>query len=249
MRYLVSVMLAVSLLLLQSLEAKNPIDSPTFDDIIKDFIQDQKYIFDDKNIKIKVPSFADNPVQVPIFVDAKKIKDAKEMIVFADLNPVPLIAKMETKNILPVFASNIKVAQETPLRAMIKDGNGLWHIASANIHSNGGGCDVSSQASNSNSDFAKMLGKRKGKLYKKGDITRIKASIFHPMETGLLFGTSEFYINKLLIQKENKDIAQIQFSSVISENPRFIFEFKGSDKEYTLIFSDTDANEFELDIR
>ena len=31
-----------------------------------------------KNINIKVPLFADNPVQVPIFVDAKAIKNAKD---------------------------------------------------------------------------------------------------------------------------------------------------------------------------
>lgn len=249
MRYFVSIMLTISVLLLQTLEAKNPIDSPTFDDIIKDILKDQKYIFDDKNIKIKVPKFADNPVQVPIYVDGKKINGAKEIIVFADLNPIPLIMQTKLTNILPVFASNIKVAQETPLRALVLDKDGLWHIASANIHSNGGGCDVSSQATEGNSDFAKMLGISKGKAYGKGDITRIKASIFHPMETGLLFGTSEFYINKLILEKDSKELANIKLTSVISENPRFIFEIKDSDKNYKMRFLDTDGNEFELDIK
>lgn len=241
--------LIVPFMLLQTLEAKNPIDSPTFDDILKEFIGDQKYIYDDTNIKIKVPKFADNPVQVPIYVDAKKIKDAQEMIIFADLNPIPLIAKIKTDNILPILGTNIKVAQETPLRALVKDSKGVWHVGSKNIRSNGGGCDVSSQAVAGNSDFATMLGISKGKLFDKAKHTRIKASIFHPMETGLLFGTTEFYINTVVIEDDKKELANIKISSVISENPRFIFELKNSAKKYNLRFLDTDGNEFELGIK
>ena len=66
----------VQFLLIQNSYANNPVASPTFDDILKEIINNEKYIFDDKNIKIKVPTFADNPIQVPIFVDAKAIKNA-----------------------------------------------------------------------------------------------------------------------------------------------------------------------------
>jgi sulfur-oxidizing protein SoxY len=72
--------LLVSFLLVQNSYGKNPVESPTFDDIIKNIIQNDKYIFDDKNINIQVPLFADNPVQVPIFVDAKAIKNAKKLL-------------------------------------------------------------------------------------------------------------------------------------------------------------------------
>ena len=76
-----------SFLFIENLYGKNPIFSPTFDDIIKTTINNDKYIFDDENITIEVPNFADNPIQVPILVDAKKIKNAKQLILFADLIP------------------------------------------------------------------------------------------------------------------------------------------------------------------
>ncbi|MGP2656413.1 quinoprotein dehydrogenase-associated SoxYZ-like carrier [Malaciobacter sp. WC5094] len=234
-------------LLSSSLFAKNPIFSPTFDDLIKQTIGSEKYIFDDKNIQIKVPNFADNPVQVPIYVNASKIKDAQKMILFADLNPIPRIIDMQTTKILPVISINIKVAQETPLRALVLDSKGIWHIGSKNIRSNGGGCDVSSQAS-TNSDFAKFLGKTKGKVFEKKDRNRIKASIFHPMETGLIFGNVEFYINTITIKNDKEILSTIKTTSAISENPRFIFETQNNSKSYKMNFLDNDGNDFELEL-
>lgn len=229
-------------------QTKNPIVSPTFDTLIKSIIGEDEYIFDDKNIKIQVPNFADNPVQVPIFVDAKRVENAKRMVIFADLNPISTVLDMEVGNLLPVFSTNIKVAQETPLRALVLDDKNIWHVGSANINSNGGGCDISSQAS-SNNEFAKLLGKTKGQLFFKNDLTRIKASVFHPMETGLIFGNEEFYIHTIKISNENKAFATVKITSGISENPRLIFETKKDIKTLNMQFLDNDGNTFKLDIK
>lgn len=240
--------LVLQFLLIQNSYANNPVESPTFDDILKDIIQNEKYIFDDKNIKIKVPAFADNPIQVPIFVDAKAIKNAKRLIIFADLNPIPKIIDMNLENLLPIISLNIKVAQETPIRALILDDKNLWHIGSNNIKSFGGGCSVSS-VSSSNTDFEKLLGKAKGDVFKTGDIYRLKASIFHPMETGLVFGNSEFYINKITIKAKEEILANILTYSAISENPRFIFETKVKSDDYKIEFTDIDGNKFSSEIK
>ena len=238
----------VSFLLIQNSYGKNPVESPTFDDILKEIIKDEKYIFDDNNINIKVPLFADNPIQVPIFVDAKAIKNAKRLIIFTDLNPIPKVIDMKLENLLPLISLNIKVAQETPIRALVLDENNIWHIGSNNIKSFGGGCSVSS-VSSSNTDFEKLLGKTKGNIFKTDNIYRLKASIFHPMETGLVFGNSEFYINKISIKADDKILAKIDAYSSISENPRFIFETFVESKNYKIEFSDIDGNEFSMDIK
>lgn len=214
----------LSFLIIQNLYANNPIVSPTFDSLLKEIIKDDKFIFDDKNIIIKVPNFADNPIQVPIHVDAKNIKNAKRVIIFADLNPIPKIVDMNLeKGLLPVISLNIKVAQETPLRALILDDKNIWHIGSKNIKSFGGGCSVSSVASG-DSDYDKLLGKGKADVFKYNDVYRIKSSIYHPMETGLIFGNTEFYINKIVLKANNKEFGEILVYSAVSENPRFIFE-------------------------
>ncbi len=241
MKYLFYIVLVFANI--QNLYANNPVPSPTFDDILKDVIKNEKYIFDDKNIKISVPKFADNPVQVPIFVDAKQIKDAKRMILVADLNPTMQIVDMKLDNLLPVISLNIKVAQETPLRALVLDKNNLWHIGSANIKSFGGGCSVSSVASGDKTS-QKFLGKTKSNLFEKEDRYRLKASIFHPMETGLTFGNTEFFINKILVKEGKKVLSEIITYSTISENPRFIFETKDKSDKYTIEFYDNDGNEF-----
>ena len=240
--------LLIYFLFAQNTYANNPVESPTFDDILKRIIQDDKYIFDDKNINIKVPLFADNPVQVPIFVDAKAIKNAKRLILFADLNPIEKIIDMDLVNLLPIVSLNIKVAQETPIRALILDDKGLWHIGSNNIKSFGGGCSVSSVAS-TDTNFDKLLGKAKGNVFKTPDSIRLKASIFHPMETGLVFGNSEFYINKITIKADDKVLANIDAYSSISENPRFIFETKVKSQNYNIKFSDVDGNVFTSEIK
>ena len=240
--------LLIYFLFAQNTYANNPVESPTFDDILKRIIQDDKYIFDDKNINIKVPLFADNPVQVPIFVDAKAIKNAKRLILFADLNPLEKIIDMDLVNLLPIVSLNIKVAQETPIRALVLDDKGLWHIGSNNIKSFGGGCSVSSVAS-TDTNFDKLLGKAKGNVFKTPDSIRLKASIFHPMETGLVFGNSEFYINKITIKADDKVLANIDAYSSISENPRFIFETLVESKDYKIEFFDIDGNKFNMDIK
>ena len=240
--------LLVNFLLVQNSYGKNPVESPTFDDIIKNIIQNDKYIFDDKNINIQVPLFADNPVQVPIFVDAKAIKNAKRLIIFADLNPIDKVIDMDLVNLLPIVSLNMKVAQETPIRALVLDDKGLWHVGSNNIKSFGGGCSVSSVAS-SDTNFDKLLGKVKGNIFKTPDSIRLKASIFHPMETGLVFGNSEFYINKITIKADDKILAKIDAYSSISENPRFIFETLVESKNYKIEFSDIDGNDFTMDIK
>ena len=241
--------LLLSFLLIENIYASNPIPSPTFDDILKDIIKNDKYIFDDENIEIKVPSFADNPIQVPIFVNAKKIKDAKRMILFADLNPIPKIIDMDLKAIYPLISLNIKVAQETPLRALILDENSVWHIGSNNIKSFGGGCSVASVTS-SDTDFGKLLGKIKSEVFEvEKDTYRIKSSIFHPMETGLIFGNPEFYINKIVLKDGVNILSTMELFSAISENPRFIFETKIKSQNYIIEFSDVDGNVFTSDIK
>lgn len=239
----------VQFLLIQNSYANNPVASPTFDDILKEIINNEKYIFDDKNIKIKVPTFADNPIQVPIFVDAKAIKNAKRLIIFADLNPIPKIIDMDLKNLLALISLNIKVAQETPIRALVLDENNLWHIGSNNIKSFGGGCSVSS-VNSSNTDFEKLLGKIKSEVFEvEKDTYRIKSSIFHPMETGLIFGNPEFYINKIVLKDNTNILSSMNLFSAISENPRFIFETKVKSQNYTIEFFDVDGNVFTSEIK
>ena len=241
-------LLLVLFLISLNAQNKNPIISPIFDDLIKPIVGNDKYIFDDNNIILKVPNFADNPFQVPIYVNGTKILNAKRLVLFADYNPISNIIDMELESFLPVISANIKVAQGTPLRALILDDKNIWHVGSINIKSNGGGCDISTQSSN-NYEYEELLGEIKTEFFSKNGGYRIKTSIFHPMETGLIFGTTEFYINSIIIKDKNKVLANIKSTSVISENPRFIFESKNKTDNLDIEFADNDGNKYKAQIK
>lgn len=216
-------------------------------DVIKSVIGNEKYVIDNSKVTIKVPIFADNPVQVPISIDASQIKNAKRLVIFADYNPISQILDMNVKNLLPVFSTNIKIANETPLRVLVQNENGTWYIASALIKSMGGGCSVSSLAS-VDEEFEELFGTAKGKILQKNTHQEIKASIFHPMETGLIFGNPEFYIHKIIIKSSGKIISDMTVTAAISENPRFIFKTKEIFKNINIEFIDNNGNNFELDL-
>ncbi|MBU3014154.1 quinoprotein dehydrogenase-associated SoxYZ-like carrier [Poseidonibacter lekithochrous] len=225
--------------------AKDPLNSSFWNETIKQMIGDDKYIFDDKNIKINVPSFADNPLQVPIFIDATKIKKATRLLVFADINAIVKVADYHLGQMKAILSLNIKVAQGTPLRAAVLDEDGLWHIGSANINSFGGGCSVASEASQMES-FEDLLGKTKSKVWKKDNTYRIKWSIFHPMETGLFVGNPSFYISEVDIKIDSQTIGKIDLYGSVSENPRITLETKAGLGAYKLFITDTDGNKFEV---
>lgn len=226
---------------------KDPLSSPMWNDVIKMFFKNEAYVID-KNIIIKVPSFADNALQVPIYVDASYYKKAQRLLIFADLNAIIPLLDMKLSGLLPVISLNMKIAQGTPLRAAIKDKNGLWHISSAEIKSFGGGCSVSSEASllEISQD---LFGKYKIKTFYINNRKRIKLSIYHPMDTGLFAGNPEFFINKVTIKSGNKIKAQIRTYASISENPRLIFEDKASKNNYEIILEDTDGNIFKINTK
>lgn len=228
-----------------NLFAKNPVYSPTFDDIMLQTLPNRAFTFDDENITIKVPNYADNPTQVPIFIDASKIKDAKRVIVFADLNPLPQVLDMQLIHAKPILSFNIRVAQETPLRALVQDAKGAWHVGSANIKSAGGGCSVS-DAPDKSKAFARLLGQHKSQVTRQDNLYRIKFSIFHPMETGLMFGKASFYIEDIELYTKELLLAKLSISSSISQNPRMLLQTSAGEGDYMLILNDTDANTYEI---
>lgn len=223
--------------------AKDPLNSPMWEDVKNDLLGDSKFVFDDINIKIKVPSFADNPLQVPIYVDASFFKNAKKLYLFADLNAIVPIAKIELKGLKPIISLNMKIAQGTPLRAAVLDEKGLWHVGSAEIKSFGGGCSVASEASGLD-NWEDQLGKSRSKVFNKGDTDRVKFSFFHPMDTGLFVGNPQFFVNKITIKDDKKVIATMETFASISENPRIFLETKSGSGEYDITLNDTDGNEF-----
>lgn len=236
------------LLCLAALLQANPIPSPTFDEILHRLIAEAPYRFDDDRIDIEVPICADNPSQVPVRVDATQIADAVRLILFVDLNLVPKVVDMKLIEARAAIALNIRVAQETPIRALVQDAQGRWHIGSANIRSAGGGC-APSELTQQNPDVWNLMGRHRARVSDDKGVCTIRCSIFHPMQTGYAFGTSEFFIETLTLYGGDKPLMEMALTTTVSENPRMTLQTRSGTGHYRIELEDNDANAFTIDAR
>lgn len=235
--------LAIMILIINFANANlnDKMNSPTFDYLMEKIIPQEKYIFDDKVI-VQVPDFADNPSQVPVLVNGEAIQNAKRMILFADLNPIPEIIDINLVNMKAFISLNIKLEQSTPIRALVQDDKNLWHIGSAIMKGFGGGCSASSLEKGNTAES--LIGTSKSKITYIDGITRIRWKVYHPMIVSLFTGGNEFFLNSIQIKNDNDIIGNFKLHSSISQNPSFIIKPTLHNKKYNIKIKDSDANEY-----
>ena len=68
-------------------EAGDPLDSARWGEMAKTFLAGAPMVFDPR-VKVIAPSTAENPMQVPVTVDATALPGVQEVLVFADFNPI-----------------------------------------------------------------------------------------------------------------------------------------------------------------
>jgi sulfur-oxidizing protein SoxY len=197
----------------------DPFNSPQWGVMQKHFLADDGIVFDDK-VKVFGPEFAEDSLNVPISFDASELKNIKEIIVFADLNPIPLVLRYEPGELSPYLAFRIKLEQSSPVRVAVKTTDNTWHVGGVWVDAAGGGCVAPSHGTTSG-DWTSSLGKVSAKIWKRSDApNRMRFRIMHPMDTGLAAGIPRFHIeNMTLRNKEGKELAKIELFEPISENP------------------------------
>ena len=227
----------------------DPLNSPAWDFMRKTFIGDANWTFDN-NVKVSAPVYAEDPMQVPIQIDASAISDVSRIVAFADLNPIQHILSYEPgTDLKPSVSVRIKVQQATPVRAAVLDSKGLWHVGGAWIDAAGGGCTAPSTG-NASPYWEDHLGEIKSRSFSSvqssSDSVRFKFKIIHPMDTGLASNIPEFYIEQLQVRGTNGDVlARMQLSQPVSENPVITLDLKDSAKKALLWMRDNNGNEFE----
>ena len=198
----------------------DPLDSPQWTVMHHLYLNDEAVIFDDK-VKIYAPEFAEDSMNVPVSFDASALKDIQEIVVIADLNPIPLVLRYFPQEISPYLAFRIKLQQGSPVRAAVKTGDNIWHVGSTWVDASGGGCTLPSVGT-STGDWSSTLGHVSAKIWERGgDIpNRLRIRVMHPMDTGLAPGIPKFHIEKMTISdKQGKQLARLEVYEPISENP------------------------------
>ena len=203
----------------------DPLDSPRWGDMQKDIFDAQPVVFDAR-VKVSGPAVAEDPLNVPITVDATALAGVEEMIVFADFNPIVKALRFEPGPARAALGFRIKLQQSSPIRVAARTVDGVWRVGGTWVTTTGGGCTLPSLGSGS-PEWQERLNEVNGRLWPRiGGGERLRMRIIHPMDTGLAAGIPAFHIDDIVIADESgHTLARIQPLEPVAENPSFTLDF------------------------
>lgn len=226
----------------------DPVPSVMWSFYHKQFLNSAPFVFDDQ-VKLLAPPFAEDARQVPLEIDARAFKGRVVRIVaWAELNPLPKIVDFQPKaGVLPWLSIRIRIEQATPLRAAVLTDDGMWHVGSTLIDAAGGGCTAPSVV-RTQPGWEEHIGEVLGGRYPRGEFSRLRVQVAHPMDNGMVSGIPEFYINHAeLLGDKGQVMAELELFPAVSENPNLAFDIEGAGQT-RLVLRDNSGNEFDAAI-
>lgn len=204
-------------------EPVDPLQSISWTEMKDQFLEGGPVVFDDR-VVLSAPDAAEDALQVPFLADAGAIGPVTRMVVFADLNPIPLILDYRPGALAPLIAARFKIQQATPLRIAARDAQGLWHVAGQWVDAMGGGCTAPALAHGTD-DWTAHLGESEARLFDRAGRRRLRVSFRHPMDTGLANGIPAFYIERVELETpDGRPLGELATFEPVAENPLFTVE-------------------------
>lgn len=224
--------------------AEDPLRSIAWGDMQAQLFGKAPAVFDDR-VTIAAPVAAEDAFQVPFLVDAGALGRVQRILVFAELNPIPLILDFTPGRLAPLVATRFKIQQATPLRAAALDLKGTWHVAGQWVDAMGGGCTTPALA-HGEADWTARLGETEARVFDRDGRRRVRLSIRHPMDTGLAAGIPAFFIEKVTVEDAGGVLlGEVATFEPVSENPLLTFEVPaGIGGDITVTARDNNGNIF-----
>ncbi|WP_024303978.1 quinoprotein dehydrogenase-associated SoxYZ-like carrier [Pseudogulbenkiania sp. MAI-1] len=222
----------------------DPLHSVMWDVMHKTVLNGQPAVFDER-VKVTLPQQVEDGQRVPVSIDARALGKVEEIVLFADYNPLPLALRFEPRRLQPALSVAMRVNQATPIRAAARDAQGVWHVGGQLVDAPGGGCALPTPT-RASTDWANLLGKMYGRLWREGDSGRIRLRVMHPMDTGLVGNTPKFHLSELrLSDEQGQPLARLSLDAPLAENPLFTFQQSGTDAGPIRVEAqDSDGNAF-----
>lgn len=165
-------------------------------------------------------------MNVPVGVDAEALGEVDEVVVIADHNPIVKVLQFKPLAARASLSFRVKLQQATPVRAIARTRDGVWHAGGMWVDAAGGGCTAPS-VGRSSGNWTDTLGQVQARMWNPADAGRLRFRVMHPMDTGLAPGIPAFYIEKLsLSDAGGAEFMQIETFEPVSENPVFSFDFR-----------------------
>jgi sulfur-oxidizing protein SoxY len=230
----------------------DPHQSRAWPELKREHLGARAQVVFDKRVEVQGPSFAEDPMNVPITVRIKGIADVQRIVVLVDRNPIRKVLEYQPVDALPVIGFRFKLEQASPVRAAVQTKDGLWHVGSTWVDSSGGGCTVNG-ASRTDGSWSQTLGQGQAKVYGQSAAigeagARLRLRVMHPMDTGLVGGVPAFYVNKLAVRDAGgRELARLLTFEPVSENPVFSFDFASPPRApLSIAGSDNNGNKIAL---
>jgi sulfur-oxidizing protein SoxY len=198
----------------------DPLGSPMWQRLGKSLFGDAPVRFDPR-VRVIFPGIAENQRQFPVAIDARGIAGVKRILLFADLNPIPLAVDYTLVAAQPYFSTRIKLDQRTPVRGAVQLADGSWLVSGGWIDAAGGGCSLP-PISRVKGDWAQHLGEVRGVARRVAGATRVRLAFRHPMDTGLIGNIPTYNLEEVVLTgAEGSRFGDLRIEASVAEDPEF----------------------------
>ncbi len=198
----------------------DPLGSPMWQRLGKSLFGDAPVRFDPR-VRVIFPDIAENQRQFPVAIDARGIVGVKRILLFADLNPIPLAVDYTLGAAQPYFSTRIKLDQRTPVRGAVQLADGSWLVSGGWIDAAGGGCSLP-PISRVKGDWAQHLGEVRGVARRVAGATRVRLAFRHPMDTGLIGNIPTYNLEEVVLTgAEGRRFGDLRIEASVAEDPEF----------------------------
>lgn len=196
----------------------DPLASPSWEALARTLFGDAPVRFDDR-VHVVFPEIAEDQHEFPVEVDARRIPGVKRVLIFADLNPIPLAIDFTPGKAAPFIATRIKLDQRTPVRGAVQLADGSWLVSGGWIDAAGGGCSAP-PASRVKGDWAQHLGEVRGVALADQDGVRVHMVFRHPMDTGFVANIATYNLDTVaLTGPGGADYGTVSLEASVGEDP------------------------------
>lgn len=207
--------------------ADDPLQSVMWPTVREALFAGQQTVFDN-TVQVITAAKVENNMQVPVFIEVPASLGAvSEIVVFADYNPIPKIISYQPGTALPRLGFEMKVQEQTPIRAAARTSDGVWHIGGVWVDAAGGGCTTASLGQSSRLWETHLNETHYRRWVRPDGIERLAVTMIHPMDTGLAVGIPAFYLQHLTLRDQDGQVlAQVFPAEPVSENPVFTLDVR-----------------------
>lgn len=207
----------------------DPYASGVWPDLAREHFGDEPIVFDER-VRVEAPALAENPMSVPVTVNAEALPDVEQVVVLVDRNPIKKVLEFFPTRAKPAFAFRFKLQQASPVRALARTKDGVWHAGGTWVDATGGGCTLPG-ATRVSGTWVTTLNQVSGAVFPRQDGVRVRLRLMHPMDTGLVAGVPAFHIERIdLRDAGGTHWLRLDLFEPVSENPVLTFELPAQPK-------------------